>query len=607
MLPITHLNTLLSVFYWLLFIVVFGALCVFMEHYIDFTDQGSYLQYYIAPHDIKLAAFSYYFYVSPLFHVVEQNLYHFRLLGLFVLLGGSVPLGHAIILYVLKDIPTRLFWPVYFLGVISFYRTFVVVAGYKWFLLIAVMFFLTGFIRLLYQQKNKPNLNFIIGGLWVGLGGWMAFLAKPPTAAMLAILYAAFLFYLFSYKKTPFEKIIRSAFAAGVIVLAGAFIHSVFFENVEIHITRLGNTLELIAMMQSGHTLGPQIVQSIMGLLHLPIVFVSCGFLAFLIMGIIEISPSLKRISSKWRQLTVLMLIGTICIGIVATKLILQPYLIGLGLKEFIFILCLYTVLFVAKYFSKGGLKIINPNALILAAIIYVVTHAYRAGSAAEYLYVMNILGVFYFLMALFFCLAFLPPDRFRNVTLFIVLPLMTLLFVKVWESYDFPYASNVPVYEQTYKTQLTSDPRNVLYLDEISHRYITTVRQAFLEHGFSSDQKIIDMTGVTPIITYLSEGSVLPFAWIAGQVDGASAATHYALKFVSPQDLERAWLLMPAHSPTKKYDIDPVILAKLGLVFPNHYKKVAQMQRPYPSEDTHALWKPNIQPAQVKGNTHVD
>jgi hypothetical protein len=220
----------------------------------------------------------------------------------------------------------------------------------------------------------------------------------------------------------------------------------------------------------------------------------------------------------------------------------------------------------------------------------------------------MNYLGVFYYLIALFLCRAFLSPDRFRNVTVFVVLPLMTLLFVKVWESYDFPYASNVPVYQQIYKTQLTSDPRNVLYLDELSHRYITTVRQAFVEHGFSSDQTIIDMTGVTPLITYLSEGRVLPFNWICGQVNGASAATLHALKTVPQQDLSQAWLLMPAHSPATNSDLDPKLLAELGLVFPNHYEKIVQMQRPYPSEDVHALWKPIIQPAiQVKGSADVD
>lgn len=603
---IVQLNTTLSVIYWLLFIVVFGALCVFMQHYIDFTDQGSYLQFYIAPQDIHLAPFSYYFYVSPLFHMVEQNLYHFRLLGLFLLLLGCIPLGYAIISSVLPDIPARLFWPVYFLGVISFYRTFVIVLGYKWFLLIAVMFFLTGFIRLLYQNENKPNLT--IGGLWIGLGGCMAYLAKAPSAAVLAVLFAGYLFYLYLSKKATYAKITLSALAAGMIVLAGVIIHLLFFESLGTHIARLSNTLELIALMQSGHTLVPQIIRSISGLLHLPIVFISCGLFAFVAMAAFHNIASLKRLSYQWPLLAVLMLIGTVCIGIIATKVILQHSLSGLGLKEFIFILCLCIVLFVAKYLSKDGLKITDKNALILAVVTYVVTHAYRAGSAAEYLFVMNYLGVFYYLIVLFLCRAFLSPDRFRHVTLFIVLPLMTVLFVKVWESYDFPYASNVPVYRQTYKTQLTSDPRNVLYLDELSHRYITTVRQAFVEHGFSPNQTIVDMTGVTPIITYLSKGRVLPFNWISGQVDGASAATLHALKKVSPQDLSQAWLLMPAHSPARNYDLDPRLLAELGLVFPNHYKKVAQMQSPYPSEDTHALWKPIIQPAiQVKDSADVD
>jgi hypothetical protein len=391
-----------------------------MEHYIDFIDQASYLQFYLAPKDIKMAAFSYYFYLSPLFHAVEQNLYHFRLLGLFLLLAGCIPLGHAIIRCVLPNMSARLFWPVYFLGVISFYRTFLVVPGYTWFLLIAVLFFLTGFIRLLFQYENRPNL--IIGGLWIGLGGWMAYLAKPPSAAVLAVLFATYLFYLYLTKKATFTTITRSALAAGMIVLAGGVIHLLFFESLESHIARLSNAIELIALMQSGHTLWPQIIQSIAGMLHLPIVFISSGLVAFVVMGTIHNITSLKRLSSQWPLLTVLMLISTVCIGIIATKVVLQHSLSGLGLKEFIFILCLYIVLFVAKYLSKDGLKIIDKNALILAVVTYVVTHAYRAGSNVEYLYVMNLSGVFYFLMALFLCRAFLSLDRFRIVTVFVVL-----------------------------------------------------------------------------------------------------------------------------------------------------------------------------------------
>lgn len=599
-------NTTLSAICWLLFVLAFAALCMFMQHYIDFTDQGSYLQFYIAPQDIKIAPFSYYFYASLLFHAVEQNLYHFRLLGLFLLLLGCIPLGYAIMRTALPEMPVRLFWPVYLLGVLSFYRTLVVVPGYNWFLLIAVMFFLTGFIRLLYQSEHK--LTFITGGLWIGLAGWMAYLAKPPSGAVLAMLFAAYLFYLYLRKKASFAKITSSALAAGGVVLAGAIIHLLFFESVGSHIARLGSSLELIALLKAGYSLTEQIVRSISGLLHLPIAFILSGLFAFFVMGAIHIIPPFKRFSSQRPLLTVLVLIGTVCVGIVATKLMLQQHLPSLGLKEFIFILCLYVALFVAKYLSKDGLKIIHKNALILAAVTYVLTHAHRAGSGAEYLYVMNFLGVLYFLIVLFFCRAFLSSDAFRNVMALVVLPLMTLQFVKAWEGYDFPYASDVPVYQQTYKTQLTSDPRNVLYLDELSHRYIATVRQAFIEHGFSSDQTIIDMTGVTPIITYISEGRVLPFCWIAGQLPGSSAATLYALKTVSPQDLQRAWLLMPAHSPSVKSDLDPKLLAELGLAFPSHYKKVAQMQRPYPSEEAHALWKPVIQPAiQMKDSADVE
>lgn len=584
------IETLSSALYWLLFSIAVVALAVLMQHSIDFTDQGSYLQHYVNPELIKFAAFSFYFYVAPLFDLLNFNLYHLRLAGLGFLLLACVPLGILLCRHILSPLSARLFWPVYLMGIICFYRTFVVVPGYKWFLMIAMLLFMAGIARIIYMQnRNHP----MIGGALVGLSGWMAFLAKPPSGALFALIFVAVLAATMRPLRANSKHIVASISSAGAVVLAGLIFHISCIESLSEAIARLQGGLEIVSMMQAGHAGVVQLVQSLSGLWQIPLLLIACGSLCSVSMLVIRLSPPLKRLSQSWPWMTVCALMGAICV--VIAVLLKSPMLLpeAIGLKEFVFVLCIYAGVLMSIYTTDEGIKLRQPRALLMAAVVFLSSIAFRAGSAADYLHIMNFLSVCYVLMALLVSASLLPALRFRQCACFVILPLFAVLYTKAWESYNFPYANDVPVHQQHYKTQLTSNPNNVLYLDKLSHEYIETLRSALHQHEFSAGQLLLDMTGNTPLITYLSEARITPATWIIGYAKGANTATLHMLKTLPPAELQKAWLLMPDPDAPQTEDLDPQILAQLGLSFPAHYEPVARMRRPYPSDHFHTLYKP--------------
>jgi hypothetical protein len=525
-------------------------------HYgIDFTDESFYLVWISNPFNYSISTTQFGFIYHPLYQVLNGNI---------VALRQSNILITFFLAWVLSNIFLK---SVYGGQALSSMHRLIISGGIataslvslvfkEWWLptpsynTLALQALLVAAIGLLLADKKISRVS-VAGWALIGIGVWLAFMAKPTTAAALSLCSALYL--LVAGKFSFLFLVISLATALGVLVLSALSIDG----SVIAFIDRLKGGLELANTLESNRTLAQ--------LLRLDDFHLSgrARFILIVTTAVIFSSAYLSQAKIKAMAYggTILSIIfalasSAIVFGVTHKTLNVGPFQ-GLLLWSIPFAAIL--VGFALCRF-KGLLQISRLQwALALSFLLF--PYAYAFGTGNNYWASSSGAAIFWVLAGLVLLSPIAPNLKFPALLLPFGLAVQLVTVALVQTGIEAPYRQPQPLRENNYEIEI-GRPGSKLMLSKDFGLYFSEAVDLAKRAQFIEGTPMIDLSGQSPGILYAIGASSIGAPWILGGYPDSDKFAVEALKRVPCEELSVAWLLTEPESSRK---ISPEILSSYG------------------------------------------
>lgn len=387
--------------------------------------------------------------------------------------------------------------------------------------------------------EKKTSASSIAGWLLLGVGGWLAFMAKPTTAAALA---ACAVVYLLAAAKLNFRLLaIAAATSAALLCLSAWAIDG----SIAGFIDRLRGGVEAARLLGGGHTL-TELLRIDRFTLALK------AKLLFLVTLTLAVSAAcLGQAKNKW-------LAGA---GIVATMLLAALSLVVIfrafpgrlyaGKFQELLILAVpvSSVVIAGVLLRLKGLRRLDRAHIALALVFLMLPHAYAFGTNGNYWIIGAHAGLFWILGGI----AILGPLGSSAGLHAILVPLalagqlVTVALINT--GITTPYRQPEPLWRNGYVAEFGNSGQRLVLSNDFG-RYIDVAVKTAMAAGFKKDTPVIDLTGQSPGILYAMGADNIGQAWMIGGYPGSDALAEASLKKVPCTKLARAWLLLEEDGP---------------------------------------------------------
>ena len=421
---------------------------------------------------------------------------------------------------------------------------------------------------LLLMERNGPREN-LTGCMLLGIGGWLAFMAKPTTAIALG---CCSVFYLFTVGKLTARLLFMPMAVAAISFVVGALLTD---GSVVGCIKRLKEGVETWQLLESGHSLadvlrydelsfggyGPAVLMAAVAVFFLGAlllgsrirVVVYCGtmlsmlfsfFSLAIILGFLHVDLA-RALGVGARQ------------GLLLWAIPLTAALIGLSARKF-----------------NGALEI--PREQWARAFIFLaLSVTYTLGTNNNY-WVQTIgAGIFWVLAGLFIVVPAMNHERFKYMVLSLVLAGQMMTVVLVDYAIEHPYRQPQPLRENNYPVDV-GRAGSTLILAGNSGRYVSEAIDLGERGSFSHGTPMIDLTGRSPGVLYAMGAKSIGLPWLPGQYPGSDELVTDVLKRVACEELAVAWLLMAPGDPRR---LSAEILSSFGADPGSDYKVVGVLE----------------------------
>jgi hypothetical protein len=468
------------------------------------------------------------------------------------------------------------------------------------------MIFSTSALLYLYQWLPTPNYNSLalqalllvaIGLLgversssaslpWfsislVAVGGWLAFMAKPTTASLLALFVAGY-FCSLGRRAIP---LIASAGVLAILLLAGS---AWMIDGSPVRFAwRLSEGAADVGKLGGGYN-----IAHILRLGRFPIpareVLPLCTHVLLVTAGLLFASrPSASpRIQAAYAT-------GLVATGLTGAFLFWRglpwphPTYFGLQILAPVggaLLAALITFLCDRSQAHRSGFS--------LSLLFLMLPYAYTFGSNGDYWVSQGWAGIFWIAAGLLFLRA-ARPGRIAWPELLPVATATTLCASLILgTTTEYPYRQTGPLRENTHAISMRPDgPR--LWIKSDFHAYLSQVQEATRQAGFVAGTPMIDLTGHYPTTLYFLQARAIGLAWLCGGYPGSEAMTTAALDRVPPDILHQAWILTEPQGPRK---LPPSMLRRYGINLETDYAIVTTVDSPtgtYPDSYKQHVLKP--------------
>lgn len=601
------------------------SLLWFSKYGLDFTDESFYLVWMSNPFNYPFSITQFGFIYYPLYSLFGGDIAALRQVNIVLIFG----LAWIVCDLLLKGLMFQASEPTYVRPAISAAiatssLVVLIFAGlwlptpsyntlaFKGLLIVTIGMLLAGKVA-----SRSSNL----GWLLIGLGGWLAFMAKPSTAA--AAGFAVTVYVLVSGRLTL--RALIAPFSFMIFLLITAY---VLDGSIATFIDRHRIGLEFASILGGGHT-----VENLFRLdvfqLQMPLTEV---FWIVFLMAIFWFVISLLKIESAGFLVSVMQVL-LVVIGVSGIYLFLtqttaidvyQNLILGavlfavipigiVALSRLSFLPLPVQVLIIvtgfAYYYQVRGQVVtfdlarnLLQGAALLAVVVIVFMfaqvrsfrelplgywallfpftgfiYAYAFGTINNYWDLIGGAGLFFVLLGIVFLAHLAGTKEFPRLllTLAIFVQLLTGgLLAKALES---PYRQPNPLYKNNYSIDL-GQQGGQLILAQSAGSYIQTVLDIASQSGFTQGTPMIDMTGHSPGILHILGAKSVGLAWSLGGYPGSARYVTTALMSVPCEQLVDAWLIA---EPKGSRSIPEVVLASFGASYFNNFEIVGEAVSP--------------------------
>lgn len=555
------------------------------EYGFDFTDESSYLIWISNPFIYPASLTQFGFIYHPLYVALQGDIAALRQANILITFGLSWALSYC----TLNSVNTPRKPPMFICLAISFGLALCVLTSFGTWLAtpsynsLALQALLITALGLMCAEK-KMSYKSIAGWLLIGIGGWLAFMAKPSTAAALAVVTMGYI---------CFSKIISLKALALTIAASGSLLISsslVIDGSVEQFVARLQLGLVFSSHLEAGYSMSELLrIDKLRMDRATKIAFFS--ILCTLTLSFLTIYPNNKK----------RYVIGTIisCSFLVATLAIITDWnihelsdrriqtLVALALP------CAVILHIVLSTKPKSGLLRSIPH-LPIALLFLVMPHVYAFGTNGNYWITGSSAAIFWLLAAVIISIAIIRTQAYWILPLQLVFATQVVTAAILQAGFEHPYRQPQPLRMNT--SVLSVGPQNsILILSDAHAEFIKTAVKASLEAGLTSNTPVIDLSGQSPGILFALNATSIGQAWMIGGYPGSQKLAEAALLEVSCQKISAAWLL---YEPKGPRSISPTLMNRFGIAFPDRYEKVGSWQTAegvggYQAQRTQELYRP--------------
>ncbi|MGO4390473.1 hypothetical protein AB4Z46_03865 [Variovorax sp. M-6] len=539
-----------------------GWVLWFCRFGIDFRDEGFYLVSMSDPSKYDISVTQFGFIYHPLFALVRENVAAIRQVNLLITFGVAWALGNVALkacappglragarLAISAALAT---------ASLSFLHIWLPTPSYNWLVLQAL---LIACIGLLMAEKTLDRGS-LAGWLLIGVAGWLAFMAKPTSAAGLAL---CAVLYLIGAGKFALRPLILSAVVAVVLLLGSAW---AIDGSIMAFVRRYQTGIALAELMGGGHKLS-----------------------LFLRLGDLQLERPTRNI----------LLGSSLVLALVAWLLKWDSkaaaragyaglWLMGLGALA---IVCGFARQLLTIEYYRGLLLVAVPFAALilvglggwrrlssvprarwsLILLLFVLPYVYVFGTVNNYWWQISHAAFFWVLAAAVLVLPVggEPARSIAPVLLAVALGAQLITVAIVQTGIEAPYGQAVSLRDNHRKVSV-GRPNSTLRLSNGFGAYLADAAEVANRVGFARGTPMLDLTGRSPSTLYTMGASSTSQAWVIGGYPGSNNLAAAMMKRVSCDELSRAWLLT---QPVGTTNISPEILSGFGANLKTDYEIV--------------------------------
>lgn len=507
---------------------------------IDFTDEGFYLAWISNPFIYDVSATQFGFVYHPIYSLFEGSITAMRRFNILLTWG----LASFLVFILVKDFAEEKITSKLTLVSISIalsssslaiFFKFLVTPNYNTLNFQAVLIAALGLILIIRDDTKKK----FSGGVILGIGGWLSFMAKPTTAALLALMVLG---YLIVTRLLALKPLLTSIFTAGSLLLASAVLIDGSITNFT---ERLVMGANAYAAFDSRYSATGIFVRSprihISGMQQF-ILLASCGFC---IAGALIQQPKYAFIRKTFILFVYVASAATIGIlmGVIPDAPNLGDWrgheLLGPSLGAGLFVI--YRAIFKKDFVP-------SPKELWLAFFLFLLPLAIAFGSNRAYLDKLGAYGFFWILSGVVLVGPYIRENKSWQSLLPAVIATQAISVFIFQGSVAQPHRQ--PDLRANNAVALESPRASKLKISSGWKKYIDSATAATYQAGFQQEDPIIDLTGQSPGLLFLMGATNIGRAWFGGGYPGSSASVVTYLGRRPCARLAEAWILTEPQGP---------------------------------------------------------
>ncbi len=535
-----HVNTLMLILPIIGIAIILGWLIKYSGYGLDFTDESYYISWIKNPYlyDWSLTQFGYIYH--PLYTALDGSLENIRRVNII----GTFILAWIMVVYLLKSLLLKPSPSHFGLIVISggiataslIYFSFLpFTPSYNSLTLQSLFIASTG---LLFTEKNT-TIKSIIGWILLGIGGWLAFMAKPSTALALTVVVCL---YIILAQKISIRMTLVAIISAFTPLIISAFLID---GSIYKFIDRIQIGVQFASYLDSGHTLNK--------IIRLDNFYISeSDWIIILIFSAVSFSGAWLSYSEKITYNIFAFFISTAFLTVVSLYIftsLTKPVVFGpfRGLIISAVLLCsiaLFLIKFREKIFSS-----ISRSQWAIALTFLVMPHVYAFGTNGNYWQSGSAAAIFWLLAGI---VLLGPLAQARNGWSFIApltLATQAITVMLLQTGLENPYRQPQPLRLNNSIVNI-APAASKLTLSAGYARYLNDAMSASRNAGLVVGTPVIDLTGQSPGILFAIGAENIGKAWIIGGYPGSQKAAEASLERVSCDKLSIAWILRDEEGP---------------------------------------------------------
>ena len=536
-------------------VLTVGWVLRYCRYGFEFTDESFYLVWIANPSMYRLSVTQFGFIYHPLYQLLDGNIASVRQVNICITFALTWVLANTVIGPVFRRDPmAKLTRPVASAAVATSALVTLVFAG-SWLATpgynsLAFQALLVAAIGLVLAEQHVDARS-LTGWFLIGIGGWLAFMAKPTTAGALAFLVCMYL--PLAAKFSLRLLAIPAVTAIGLVVVTALAIDGSVISFVD----RLRGGLALAGTLQvdNGTNSLFRIDSFSLGDNGRLFVFLCTALFLFAFATVKSRTQALANSGSA----------ASITFALVSVTMLLfwVPGILKFGRFQSL-VLCAvpFAVVLVASstLVVAGGVHVPRRQ-IALGLLFLVIPYAYAFGTGNNYWVLAANAGVFWVLASLMLIRHAGPGYTESGILLRVGIATQLVTVMLLQAGIETPYRQPQPLRNNDYPLEV-GRPGSKLLLSSSFGQYLARAIAVARESGFQSGTPMIDLSGLSPGILYGINASNVGQPWTIGGYPGSDKFAAESLKGVPCSVLSSAWLLAEPNGPGK---ISPEVLSTFG------------------------------------------